>query len=239
MKYNSKIIRRKTQSSLKQIKHYIEKGILRPEILSDVLLMNDQDIERLYHIKLLLEIGFNLEHIKIILDNINKQNLITIFDHFLDSYKTWFEIFNNKYEIYKDKNLIKLDDRSYFGFFKSELIARTVMYELYEKRYLWYQKEEYKIKLKKIRKNIYSCFKEFNDNKLIYEMVSKYFSELYEFLNDNFLNRSPLYFICWIKWLTNEPRYIKEMRRITQFNYSNEIFEMSLIWIIKITNKKY
>ncbi|ASP28464.1 hypothetical protein SCORR_v1c06920 [Spiroplasma corruscae] len=231
MKYDSKFIRHKTNSSLRQIKNYIEKNLLSKEIINNKLEMDDLELSELYKIKFLKQMGFTLEELKIIKDNLDDNTLNSLFIIFVDKEKKLLTNLENNLHNYLLNNYVEVN-RDTFGYFSSETLFKGIMYELYDLRKQWYENEETKHFIKKLRKNLYislSLFIKENSFDSLYDN----FKILNNFLKSSLENYSIIYFICLIKWWTIEPRYIKQIKNKLGFNYGPELFLKSIEFICK------
>ncbi|AKU79866.1 hypothetical protein [Spiroplasma turonicum] len=231
MKYNSKIIRHKTNSSLKQIKNYVDKKLLNSSIIDNKLEMNDYELIKLYKIKFLQYIGFSLDDIKIIFDNMKDIDIYKMFNYFLITENNLLSCFENNFKTFLNSNslIINIDT---FGYFKSESLGRGVMFELYNFRKMWYQDKFKKEELKDLRSSIFKEFHIYNKNNNITELNSL-FTKLNYFLESNIINYNKLHFLCLFKWWTTDPRYVKQIKNRCKLNYGPEIFKQALIWCSK------
>ncbi|QGS51409.1 hypothetical protein [Spiroplasma tabanidicola] len=231
MKYDSKFVRHKTNSSLKQIKNYINKNLLKKDIINEKLEMDDEGLIILYKIKFLKEIGFTLDETRIILDNLKEIELLKMFKYFILKEKNLLNDFEKNLVAFSENKKLEIN-RNTFGYFESETLAKGVMFDLYNYRIEWYKNETFKKELKVIRKNIFTSFSDYIKNKHL-ENLYLYFESLNVFLKTYIKDYSKLHFFCMIKWWTAEPRYVKQIKNKLNYNYGPDLFNQAVIWITK------
>ncbi|AXK51679.1 MerR family transcriptional regulator [Spiroplasma alleghenense] len=235
--FDSKFIRRNAATSHKQITLYVGKGLLPKTIIKEEnkIELNLEELNNLFKIKMLQKIGFSLDNIKVFLDNLtSERNLFLIFHDFLESEKKGLDkLVLTLNEIEQDNENLAKKEAFYFS--NKIIIAPYIAIDVFEIKKKWFEDDEKKNFLRKWRKTFYSLFLNYESNleiekdKVIFEKLDSldnFFSE-----NSNF--NSKIYFFSFINWLTCEPRYIKEMKRICKYNYSNEITNATIKWFCK------
>ncbi|AKX34267.1 hypothetical protein SLITO_v1c06380 [Spiroplasma litorale] len=175
-----------------------------------------------------MEIGFSLDDIKIIIDNLSIEDINSIFIYYLQKEKELCIKFELNFNKYIKHNTLEVD-RDTFGYFKSESLGKAVMFEMYNYRKLWYENDGLKKEIKLIRNNIFLEFSNYIEKSNI-EKLYYCFNEIKTFLRNNINNYNRLHFLCLFKWWTTDPRYVKQIKNRLNYNYGPELFKHSLIW---------
>ncbi|ARU91711.1 hypothetical protein SCLARK_001150 [Spiroplasma clarkii] len=236
--YSLSQIMHKTFTTLSQLKYYVNYGLLPHTIFEDKILMTPEQVKRIYEIKLFINMNFSLKEIKIIFDNATKTNIQLVLTHYYALHwiatKNFYLEFNR---IICENNLEKPFSTLSFKLLSNFATTPTILTILFAAKKEWYQNDFEKKFLKNFRKQVYKHFIDYNSSKYkeVIKSLELVFEEFYDFLVSKELD-SWLYFYGFIHWITWEPRYLKEMKRLTKINFSTEICEIALKWIILRTN---
>ncbi|ARU91911.1 hypothetical protein SCLARK_001384 [Spiroplasma clarkii] len=232
--YFTKDISRITRTSLKQIKVYQSSGLLGDDIYNGEgkLCLNDLQLKKLFEIKMLQEICFSTKQIKILYDNnLTEQATKNMFEHYVESCEKGLVLFKNSYaQSYQDTNFA---DRDLYWLFSHNYHVDNVLYEMYSWRKKWYTDEKTKKYIREIRRKLFLCMDGFNyaEEEYYFKRVSVYFEILYNFFLEYHLNKSFLYLIAYIQWITTSDRYKRQMFKLIGVFHCVELYELSLKWV--------
>lgn len=227
-------ITRKTFTTLSQLKNYTKYGLFVKKNINEKYLFSARDVKKLYYIKLLSKMNFHLRDINYILNNLPEENLNKTLKYYYNSFDKDYHIFKTNFSlIIKSDNETKIYGLENFKLLNNSILMPVILTKLFEYRKVWYLNQEIKNKLRKLRKEIYKCFTNYNISKKqqVYPQVSLYFCELFRFLQQQNLAQW-MYFLCFIEWLVSELRYVKEMKKYTKTSVACEIFQMALTYAI-------
>ncbi|QEH61246.1 hypothetical protein SCHIN_v1c00480 [Spiroplasma chinense] len=235
------LLKRKAFTTLPQIKSYIRSGLFEEKKKNEKYDFDLKKIKRLLYIKMLSELKFRHENIKLILTDLCEKAINDALIYYFDIEK------NDRLNFYKNIDLFLNNDEALniyntttFKFLSNSSFAPVLLTRLFISKKNWYEDEKSKCFLKANRKAIYSAFINFNVTKIecVLELIKVHFIELRNFLKERGYVKW-IDFLAFIYWLITEPRYIKEMKRFTKINVAKDIFDLALSFIIEETNKEY